>query len=63
MTDEIRTRALEHRDRWLPGVPILESLPDGWHVVKGAQTQPNGTCWVAKGSRFDGTYQHALMWL
>lgn len=63
MTDEIRERAIAHRDMYFPDVPILDHLPEGWHVIEGALTQPNGTCWIGKGSRFDGTYQHALMWL
>lgn len=54
---------IEYRNRWLPNVPIYDSLPNGWRVVFGAMTQPRGTCWIAKGSRFDGTYKHALMWL
>lgn len=55
--------AIERRNRWLPNVPIYDSLPNGWRVVIGAMTQPRGTCWIARGSRFGGTYRHALMWL
>ena len=55
--------AIEYRNRWLPNVPIYDSLPNGWRVVFGSMTQPRGTCWIAKGSMFDGTYRHAMMWL
>lgn len=61
--EETRGSAIAYRDRWHPDVPILDHLPEGWRVVKGTLTNPCGTCWVARGSRFNGTYQHALMWL
>lgn len=54
---------MRYRDRWLPRVPIYDRLPDGWRVLDGTLTEPDGTCWIAKGSRFGGTYRHALMWL
>jgi len=55
--------AIDHRNRWLPNVPIYDRLPDGWRVMEGAMTQPRGTCRIATGSLFSGTYRHALMWL
>lgn len=55
--------AIEYRNRWLPRVPIYDSLPDGWRVLEGTLTQPRGTCWIATGSLFNHTYRHALMWL
>lgn len=55
--------AIQHRNKWLSGTPIYDKLPDGWHILKGAQTQPRGTCWIANGSLFSGAYKHALMWL
>lgn len=55
--------AIDQRNLWLPNVPIYDELPKGWHIVKGTLTQPRGTCWIGKGSRFGGTYRHALMWL
>lgn len=54
---------IDSRNRYLQDVPIYDSLPDGWRILKGAMTQPRGTCWIARGSRFGGTYRHALMWL
>ena len=61
-TDEWR-HAIDHRNRWLPDTPIYDGLPKGWHIISGTLTQPRGTCWIGNGSRFDGTYRHALMWL
>lgn len=55
--------AIDRRNKYFPGVPIYDSLPEGWRILEGAMTQPRGTCWIAKGSMFSGTYQHALMWL
>ena len=67
MKPEVGSKEWRHvigqRNKYLPRVPIYDRLPDGWRILEGAMTQPRGTCWIAKGSRFDGTYRHALMWL
>lgn len=60
--------AIDHRNRWLQGIPIYDSLPDGWHVIPGTLTEPRGTCWIANGTPFQcrregRPYKHALMWL
>lgn len=40
----------------------IDYMPDGWIVVKGAQTAPRGWVWVSNGkSRFVGEYEHALV--
>lgn len=32
-----------------PKVRKLDSLPEGWHVMDGAFTQPNGWVWAHNG--------------
>ena len=62
-----KTYAEAYRDRYLPDVPILHELPDGWKVDRLANTAPRGTVWVHNGPIFkDGKvnpdYRHALMY-
>jgi hypothetical protein len=59
---------IDNRNRYLPNVPIYDSLPDGWSVIRSTLTQPSGTCWIRNGPFFklrrEGKqYKHALMWL
>lgn len=69
---ELRIRSYEHgtreyaeayRDRWLPGIEILDELPDGWHVKEDTATNPSGTRWASNGSLFSGNYKHALLYI
>ena len=40
---------------------ILE-MPEGWNIVKGASTAPNGFVWVSNGkSFFGGERERALL--
>lgn len=40
----------------------LDSLPDGWRYIEGAQTAPRGWRWANNGkSRFGGEYENALI--
>ena len=44
------------------GTKILNELPKGWRLIKGAQTAPVGYVWVNNNkSRFSKEYQHALL--
>lgn len=44
------------------GVKILDEMPRGWKVNKGATTAPDGYVWIWNGkSLFSGEYQHALL--
>jgi hypothetical protein len=54
-----RDKAIETAKRL--NTVILDEMPDGWRDLHGA-TQPLGTFWAGHGSRFDGTYEHALVW-
>ena len=39
-----------------------ESLPEGWHENKGAQTAPMGYVWISNGvSVFSSDYRHGLL--
>lgn len=43
-------------------VRVVDSLPDGWRVNKGATTAPRGYAWINNGkSLFGGHYEHALL--
>jgi hypothetical protein len=62
---------LEYCERWHPDTPILEELPEGWHITKGTLTNPSGMVWVNKGPLYvrDGDgwkgnpdFECALMW-
>lgn len=60
--------AIDHRNKYLPNVPIYDELPEGWKVIKNTLTQPTGTCWICNGPFFQmrregKQYKHALMWL
>lgn len=37
------------------------NVPEGFHVVEGATTAPNGYKWIARGSFFDGSREHGLI--
>lgn len=51
-----------YRDRWLPGIDVLDEMPDGWSINKGAVTAPVGAKWICNGkSLFGGEYEHALL--
>lgn len=40
----------------------IDRVPEGWKVIRGAQTAPIGWVWVCNGkSRFGGEYEHALV--
>jgi len=44
------------------GVEVLDKMPDGWKVCKGATTAPYGYVWINNGkSLFTGEYNHALL--
>ncbi len=56
------------RDKFAPGVAIVDKLPDGWRVCEGANHCPSGAKWVATGSMFWRTnglkrYEHALLFV
>lgn len=49
-------------------VEVLEKMPDGWKMLKGAMTQPLGCVWVsnvkslfAKDESGNRVYEHALL--
>lgn len=43
-------------------IRLLDRLPEGWRVLKGALTAPVGYVWVCNGkSILRGEYEHALM--
>ena len=45
-----------------PKVVKLESLPEGWRVMKGTFTQPNGWVWACNGKSIaSGKYRKALV--
>ena len=58
--ERIRDKAIK-RARQM-GTVILDEIPEGWRNLH-ASTQPNGTFWAGHGSRFDGTYEHVLVWM
>lgn len=40
----------------------IDSIPEGWKPIRGAQTAPLGWVWICNGkSRFGGEYEHALV--
>lgn len=42
--------------------PVAESLPKGWHVIKGATAAPKGYKWINNGcSPFSKDYRHAVI--
>ncbi len=57
-----------HRDEFLPGVEIVDELPEGWHVDNGALTAPTGSKWISNGGslfwRTNGRkrYESALLY-
>lgn len=53
-------KAMKHR---LPeGVPVYDSMPDGWQVIEGAQTAPVGYAWINnRKSVFSKEYKHGLI--
>ena len=36
-------------------------MPEGFRILEGAQTAPNGYKWIGRGSRFDGTHEAGLI--
>lgn len=41
---------------------VLDVLPKGWKVLKGATTAPKGYVWASNGkSRFSKDYKNALV--
>lgn len=43
-------------------IRLLDHLPEGWRVLKGALTAPVGYVWVCnRKSILRGEYEHALM--
>ena len=43
------------------GYEVHDGLPEGWRYLDGSQEpKPCGLRWIARGSRFDGTYEKAL---
>ena len=41
---------------------VLDAIPEGWEILKGATTAPNGFVWIwNKKSRFGGEYKAALV--
>jgi len=46
----------------LPNVPIYDIMPEGWGMIKGATTAPNGYVWINnRVSIFSPEYLHALL--
>jgi len=46
----------------MEGVQVYESMPDGWHENRGAQTAPRGYVWISNGvSVFSPDYRHGLL--
>lgn len=44
------------------GVKILDKIPNGWKILKGATTAPRGFVWVWNvKSHFSGEYLAALV--
>ena len=43
-------------------IEVISKMPDGWSVIKGASTAPNGFVWVSnKKSHFGGERKQALL--
>lgn len=41
---------------------VYDHLPDGWRVIDGANTAPNGYAWICNNEpRFGDKYEHGLM--
>lgn len=56
------TQKLIHTQSMKIDVPIYDMMPDGWHVICGAQTAPSGYIWINNGvSPFSDEYRHALL--
>ena len=51
LIEDGKTYVEAYRDRWHPGVPIFNELPDGWHFMD-SPTAPNGAKWARNGSYF-----------
>ena len=55
----------DYRDRFFkayPDIPILDTIPKGWGIVKGATTAPRGYVWINnRKSIFSDEYRHALL--
>lgn len=44
------------------GIRILDTLPDGWNLLKGAAHAPRGYAWAGNGrSMFDENHEYALV--
>ena len=44
------------------GVPVYDSMPDGWKEIQGATTAPNGYVWIwNRKSIFSKEFKHALL--
>jgi hypothetical protein len=56
---------MDHKDKTrikFPDVPRYDEMPDGWRVLHGAMTAPNGYIWIWNGkSVFTKEYRHALL--
>ncbi len=47
-----KTYVEAYRDMFYPDVTIYDSMPDGWHVIEGSTTAPNGAKWICNGPFF-----------
>lgn len=44
------------------GIPFLDKMPEGWKIVRGASTAPNGYVWIHNcGNPFEGKSRTALL--
>lgn len=55
------------RDKYAPGVEIVDEIPEGWHKVAGANHCPRDAEWIATGSFFWRKnnlppHEHALLY-
>jgi len=45
-----------------PAVPVCDTIPEGWGMIKGATTAPNYYVWINnRESIFSKEYRHALL--
>ena len=43
-------------------IPVLDAMPEGWGIVRGAMTAPRGYAWINnRKSIFSDEYRHALL--
>lgn len=43
-------------------ITIYDKIPDGWFIVEGAMTAPQGYVWICNNkSLFDGTRKNGLL--